>query len=177
MLPSEYTKWLRQKTNSNLLASDRELGLNVSRRHSNISKIPLSWTPAMVGLFSKNFTSFILRVFAGTGVAGTSGENGQALNAEMDRPRGLAFDRTKENLYIGVSPGNGGGRILKVNLNTGIITRVAGDPSKALALTGTGLITNVVATTTSVTYTLYTDTPSAPSSTEIKHSLEEGQSV
>ena len=184
MLPSEYTKWLRHKTNSNLLASDRELGLNVSRRHSNISKIPLPWTPGMVGLFSKNFTSFILRVFAGTGVAGISGENGQALNAQMDRPRGLAFDRTKENLYIGVSPGNGGGRILKVNLNTGIITRVAGDPSKELALTGTGLITNVVATTTSVTYTLHADTPSRAKTpaednppAQIKHSFEEGQSV
>jgi hypothetical protein len=114
----------------------------------------------MAGMFSNKILAFILRVFAGTGAAGTAGENGLAINAQMDRPRGLGFDKTKENLYISVVPPVEGGRILRVNLDTGIITRVAGDPTKGLALTGTGIITSVTASTSQVTYTLFPDTPS-----------------
>jgi hypothetical protein len=178
MLPSDYTKWLKNQVNTNLLESDRELGLNVSSRHSNISKIPLPWTSGMVGLFSKRVFPFEFSVFAGTGAAGTAGENGLAINAQMTDPRGLGFDKTKQNLYIGVSsPATGGGRILKVNLDTRIITRVAGDPAKGLALTGTGVITSVAATTTQVTYTLFADTPSAPGPPPSSHSFQANQVV
>jgi hypothetical protein len=151
---SDYTRWLRHKVDSNLFESDLSLGVRPSSRHSNISKLPQPWYTGMIRLFAKLVNFIGMSVAAGTGVSGTSGENGNALNARLDRPRGLGLDRSKENLYIATSPNEGGGRILKMNFNTRIITRVAGDPTKGLNLTGTGIITSVQVTSTSVIYTL-----------------------
>ncbi len=65
---------------------------------------------------------FIIVAFAGTGVQGSSGDNGPALSARFNRPRGLAFDAA-ENLYIADRSNH---RIRKVNKVTGIVTKVAG---------------------------------------------------
>jgi trimeric autotransporter adhesin len=58
----------------------------------------------------------------GTGVNGFSGDNGQANNARLSFPIGVAID-SFDNLYIADS---GNSRIRKVNLKTNIITTVAG---------------------------------------------------
>jgi len=129
----------------------------------------------MIRLFSDFFNYNGLISVAGTGFSGTSGENGFALNAQLDRPRGLGLDASKENLYIATSPINGGGRILKMNLSTRIVTRVAGDPTKGLLLTGTGIITSVTQNSSTVVYTLIQDSPSGAAAT--KHSLEANQNV
>ena len=63
-----------------------------------------------------------LYTFAGTGVSGTSGENGPAARAQLLLPTSLAFDRAG-SLYIA-----DGHRVLRVDAN-GILTRIAGDPS------------------------------------------------
>jgi uncharacterized protein (TIGR03437 family) len=63
-----------------------------------------------------------LYTFAGTGVSGTSGENGPATQAQLLLPTSLAFDRAG-SLYIA-----DGQRVLRVDAN-GILTRVAGNPS------------------------------------------------
>jgi hypothetical protein len=126
----------------------------------------------MIGSFSRIVNFITMTVVAGTGTAGVLGEGGGALSAEMHRPRGLGFDRTKANLYIADSPNPSSsapiiaGRILKMNLNTRILTRVAGDPSKGTALTGTGIVTSVAGDATSVTYTL-----------SVVHTFTVGQSV
>jgi streptogramin lyase len=59
---------------------------------------------------------------AGTGERGPRGDDGAALSAQLDRPRGLALD-SKGNLYIADSGNN---RIRKVNYRTNTITTVAG---------------------------------------------------
>ena len=182
MLCSDYTKWLKYKANAQLLDSDKISGIPVSSRHSNISKIPQPWYNGIIGLFAKIIR--ILTPVAGTGEAGSSGEGGPALYAQLDRPRGLGLDPSKENLYIAVSPNDGGGRILKMNFKTRIVTRIAGDPTKLLstynAFSGTGVITSVSGNATSVTYTLVPDIPIGPppaSQAIVKHSFLPGQSV
>ena len=52
-----------------------------------------------------------------------SGDNGPALSAQLNGPRGLTVDNTNGILYIG---DYANGRIRAVNLSTGIITTVAG---------------------------------------------------
>ena len=69
---------------------------------------------------------------AGTGVSGTAGENGPALQAQLINPSALAFDAAG-NLYIADSQ-----RVVKVDRN-GILTRIAGnlgntDPDEVAAL-------------------------------------------
>lgn len=61
-------------------------------------------------------------VVAGTGEVGFSGDGGQATQAKLANPTGLALDG-KGNLFISDS---GNERIRKVNLSTGIITTIAG---------------------------------------------------
>ena len=65
---------------------------------------------------------FIIVAFAGTGVSGSSGDGGLALNARFSSPRGLAFD-TAGNLYIADISNH---RIRKVDKVTGIVTKIAG---------------------------------------------------
>jgi len=63
-----------------------------------------------------------IRTYAGNGKEGFKGDSGPALEASLDKPFGIAFDR-KGNLYIA---DRGNNRIRKVNTQ-GIITTVAGD--------------------------------------------------
>ncbi|HYH48773.1 MAG TPA: hypothetical protein VEG38_04415 [Acidimicrobiia bacterium] len=64
----------------------------------------------------------IVTLVAGTGVAGALGDGGPALSARLDMPHGVAVDN-RGRLYIADSANN---RIRMVNLDTGIITTVAG---------------------------------------------------
>jgi sugar lactone lactonase YvrE len=63
----------------------------------------------------------IITTAAGTGLAGFSGDNGPAFNAQLNSPTGLAVD-SSGNLYLCDS----NDRIRKINYSTGIITTFAG---------------------------------------------------
>ena len=63
-----------------------------------------------------------IRTYAGNGQEGFKGDSGPALQASLDKPFGIAFDR-KGNLYIA---DRGNNRVRRVN-SQGIITTVAGD--------------------------------------------------
>jgi uncharacterized protein (TIGR03437 family) len=85
----------------------------------------------------------IINTVAGTGIAGFSGDGGQATSAELNVPYGLALDSTG-NLYI-ADPGNQ--RIRKVTpsgvistFTTGIATGIAFDSSGTCYLAGFGKI-------------------------------------
>ena len=56
----------------------------------------------------------VIHTVAGNGIAGSSGEGGLAINAELYRPNGLAFDQCG-NLYI---PESNNARISKVTFNS-----------------------------------------------------------
>jgi hypothetical protein len=64
----------------------------------------------------------IITTFAGTGGSGFNGDNIPATTAQINTPRGAIVD-SSGNLFI---VENGGHRVRKVNLATGIITTVAG---------------------------------------------------
>jgi sugar lactone lactonase YvrE len=64
-----------------------------------------------------------ITTIAGNGTAGSTGDNGPAIMAELNNPAGLALDTSGNNLYIAEYAGN---RIRKVVLSTGTITTVAG---------------------------------------------------
>jgi DNA-binding beta-propeller fold protein YncE len=63
-----------------------------------------------------------LRAIAGTGEAGFSGDDGPAVNAKLSGPHHLLFG-PDGSLYIADT---GNGSVRKIDLKTGIITRVAG---------------------------------------------------
>ena len=63
-----------------------------------------------------------IRTYAGNGKEGFKGDSGPALEASLDKPFGIAFDR-KGNLYIA---DRGNNRVRKVNTQR-IMTTVAGD--------------------------------------------------
>ena len=64
----------------------------------------------------------IIRTYAGSGIAGFLGDAGPALEAQLDKPFGIALDK-KGNLFIADRNNN---RVRKVSTE-GIITTVAGD--------------------------------------------------
>ena len=66
-----------------------------------------------------------IRVVAGNGSLGFSGDGGLAIKATMISPFGLAVDRDS-NLFIGDSYDN---RIRRVDAKSGVITTVAGNGS------------------------------------------------
>ena len=65
----------------------------------------------------------IITAVAGTGVAGYSGDGGEAVKAKVDSPEGLQFDKSG-NLYFADPALH---RIRKITMSTGIITTVAGN--------------------------------------------------
>lgn len=65
----------------------------------------------------------IITTVAGYGTADYSGDGGPATNAELNRPQGLAVDKSS-NLFIADTGNN---RIRRVDKTTGFITTVAGD--------------------------------------------------
>ena len=78
----------------------------------------------------------IITTIAGTGTAGFSGDGGQATNAELNGPYGVALDAIG-NFYISESTNN---RIRKVN-TSGIITTIAGNGTQGYSGDG-GQATN-----------------------------------
>lgn len=65
----------------------------------------------------------VITTVAGNGAPGYSGDNGLAVNAQLQRPNGLAFD-ANGNLYISDSGAN---VVREIAAGTGIITTVAGN--------------------------------------------------
>ena len=66
----------------------------------------------------------VINLYAGTGVAGDSGDGGAATAAELEQPIGLAVNSVSGLLFITDSQNN---EIRQVNLGSGVITPVAGD--------------------------------------------------
>ena len=65
---------------------------------------------------------------AGTGMAAHGGDGGPATAAQLDAPRGLAYDDTGHALYIADT---GNDCVRRVDLATGVISTVAGIPGNA----------------------------------------------
>lgn len=74
----------------------------------------------------------IITTVAGNGTQGYSGDGGLATSAQLNEPRGIAFD-SKDNLYIADYWSN---CIRRVDASTGIITTIAGDGKKMNGYTG-----------------------------------------
>jgi hypothetical protein len=72
-----------------------------------------------------NHTTGVITTVAGTGIAGYSGDGGQATAAELNSPYAVAVD-SSGNLYIADRSNE---RIREVNLATGVITTIAGTGS------------------------------------------------
>ncbi|HEX7413107.1 MAG TPA: T9SS type A sorting domain-containing protein [Bacteroidia bacterium] len=82
-------------------------------------------------------TTGIISTFAGTGIAGYSGDGGQATAAQLYEPNGLAYD-VFGNLYIA---DDGNDRIRVVN-TAGTISTFAGNGAACCTLGDGGLATN-----------------------------------
>lgn len=67
--------------------------------------------------------------FAGTGIAGYSGDGGRAIDAQLNGPAGLAIDK-KNNIYVAEIHNN---IIRKIDVRTNIITTVAGCGSRGFS--------------------------------------------
>ncbi len=67
----------------------------------------------------------VASTIAGTGAAGSVGDNGLATSAQLNQPNGVAVD-TSGNVYIADTGNN---RVRKVTVATGIITTLAGNGS------------------------------------------------
>ncbi|PVD49490.1 hypothetical protein DC498_24800 [Terrimonas sp.] len=76
----------------------------------------------------------VLNTVVGNATQGYSGDGGPAIAAQLNEPRGIAFD-SKDNLYIADYWNN---CIRRVDAVTGIITTVAGDGTKLNGYTGNG---------------------------------------
>ncbi len=74
---------------------------------------------------SVDWETRIISTIAGSGVLGPGGDGGPALEAELNAPRGLGVD-WMGNVYIADSENN---RVRKVDIETGIMTTVAGSPT------------------------------------------------
>ncbi len=65
-----------------------------------------------------------IETIAGTGVPGFSGDEGPAINAQFSTPWGLELDEINQYIYIADRTND---RIRRIDLNSGIITTVAGN--------------------------------------------------
>jgi NHL repeat len=88
-------------------------------------------------IYKVTASSGIITTVAGTGVAGYSGDGGQATSATLKKPQAVALDTTG-NIYVADT---GSSRIRKVTVSTGVITTVAGNgaflPTNNVAATST----------------------------------------
>lgn len=66
-------------------------------------------------------TTYTITTIAGTGTAGFSGDGGPAINAQIERPFGIAID-ANNNIYFS----DYSHRIRKINASNGVITTIAG---------------------------------------------------
>ncbi len=66
----------------------------------------------------------VITTIAGTGVAGYSGNGGQATSAQLNAPMGIALDQSGQHLFFADS---GNAVVREVTLATGVISTVAGD--------------------------------------------------
>lgn len=89
------------------------LELDVDRRRDDNSGGRIKRIDAATG---------VIKVIAGTGELGFSGDGGQAINARFGRPSAIAVD-TNGNLFVADT---GNDRIRRIDATTGIITTVVG---------------------------------------------------
>lgn len=82
--------------------------------------------PELFGNLAYARSNDIIRTVAGTGGAGSDGDGGLAIAAEVNGPRGIVFD-SDGNLYISDTDGN---RVRKVDHATGEIMTVAGNGTR-----------------------------------------------
>jgi sugar lactone lactonase YvrE len=78
----------------------------------------------------------VIRSFAGTGVAGFSGDGGAATAAELDLPTALAVDAAG-NVYVADTDNH---RVRRIAAGTGLITTVAGNGAEGFAGDGSAAI-------------------------------------
>ncbi|HEY1810423.1 MAG TPA: Ig-like domain repeat protein [Acidobacteriaceae bacterium] len=81
-----------------------------------------------------NLTTGSIRTVAGTSTPGYTGDTGAATSAELNSPQGVAVGAVG-NLIIADTGNN---VVRKVNVSTGIITTIAGDPTGASGFAGDG---------------------------------------
>jgi len=77
--------------------------------------------------------------FAGTGTKGYSGDGGPALKATFGNVYCLAFDASRQNLYLDDLDNH---RIRKVSLKTGIVSTVAGNGKSGIPQDGSDALTS-----------------------------------
>ncbi len=113
--------FLSGSSGDNGAATDAELGIPIGLALDSSGNLYISDyfdnRIRMVSLATGTITTV-----AGNGNSGYSGDNGNALSAALNSPRGIAMDR-QGNLYIADS---GNYRVRKVDAQTRIITTVAG---------------------------------------------------
>jgi sugar lactone lactonase YvrE len=86
----------------------------------------------MAGALVRKVEGGLLRTVAGTGEHGYGGDGGPAVKAQFQSPHSIALDR-KGGLYVADI---GNHRIRKVDLQTGLITTIAGNGEAALPAAG-----------------------------------------
>lgn len=69
-----------------------------------------------------NISTGIITTIAGNGIQGNSGDNGPATDAQINGVTGLCTDKS-DNIYFTDNDNN---NVRKININTGIITAIAG---------------------------------------------------
>ena len=125
---------------NNVLATPASSGGSVTSLATNVAAAPRFNQPAAVAIDTSGnvdvldqATNTVRRISVSTGalsvivgnaagVSGFSGDNGQATNAKLNLPSGMAMDPSG-NLFIADT---GNQRIRRVDASTGIITTVAG---------------------------------------------------
>jgi sugar lactone lactonase YvrE len=76
-----------------------------------------------------DFTTRLVTTFAGSGVAGSLGDGGPAVAAQLLEPRGLALDSAGDALVCD----SGNNRIRRIDALTGLVTTIAGTGSAGYA--------------------------------------------
>jgi sugar lactone lactonase YvrE len=83
---------------------------------------PSTWTSANSNEMTTTGCADAVTLYAGTGTAGSSGDNGAATAARLNHPNGVASDASGD-VYVADTNGN---RVRRIDATTGVITTVAG---------------------------------------------------